>query len=296
MRTAQRFVVVLFVVLSFGIAGPLPAFEAQRQNVASGKPPPPLLGTVYVFRPMGGKFATPEMDNLAGKIRARGLEAEVFNYIDWVRPANQAIARYKAEVWKSAIIVVGHSAGGDSAIRFALWLKRAGVPVDLVVTLDPTRIAGRVPGNVERFINIYSSMNTLGGGDPLPAGDFRGHFASVDLKNYPNLWHVYLPRITGLQDTVVDKIAAVAEEPTPAEGPAVRIEYPVPRGERIVLWDSGLPVPVEAGDTAASIAARYGVPAWAVAEINHVDPARPLPAGRQLIVPRRLEAVAPPKP
>lgn len=290
MRPAGWLSAFLTILLSIAIAPPLGAAGPEAPR---GKAPPPVLATVYVFRPMGGKVATPEMDKLAEKIRARGLAAEVFNYIDWVRPANEAIARYQSETWKSPVIAVGHSAGGDSAIRFATWLNRAGVPVDLIVTLDPTRIAGRVPRNVERFINIYSSMNTLGGGDPLPAADYDGHFASVDLKNYPNVWHVYLPRITGLQDRIVDKIAAVAEEPDPAAGPTEQIEYAIPRGDPIVLWDSGRRVPVEAGDTAASIAARYDVPAWAVAELNHVDPARPLAAGQAAVVPQDLDTDSP---
>ena len=150
---------------------------------------------------------------------------------------------------KSPIIAVGHSAGGDSAIRFALWLRRANVPVDLIITLDPTRIANRVPGNVERFINIYSSANALGGGDPTPARDFHGHFASVDLKNYPNIWHVYMPRLAGLQDKVVAKIVEVAAHPVAADGPAVGIEYQMPRGEPLELWDSGVKVNVAPGDT-----------------------------------------------
>jgi len=284
MRAARRFVVLFIAALSLAGARPPAAFGAT---------PEPVLGTVYVFRPIGGKFATPEMDNLADKIRARGLEAEVFNYVDWIRPANAAIARYKSEVWKSAIILVGHSAGGDSTIRFALWLKRAGVPVNLIVTLDPTRIAGRVPANVERFVNIYSSLNTLGGGDPQPAGDFHGHFASIDLKNFHE-WHLYLPKIAGLQDAVVDKIAAVAEEPVAAEAPGVRIEYAIPRGEPIVLWDSGVTVAASAGETPTMIAAQYGVPVWAVAEINDIDPERRMPAGQRVVVPRVFEIDQPP--
>ncbi|HMN84938.1 MAG TPA: LysM peptidoglycan-binding domain-containing protein [Bauldia sp.] len=270
----------------------LPLLALAPAATAGTKPPAPVLGTVYVFRPMGGKMATPEMDNIAAKIRERGLAAGVYNYVDWIRPANEAIARYKAETWKSPIIVIGHSAGGDSAIRFSSWLNRSGVPVDLVITLDPTRIAGRVPRNVGRFINIYSSMNTLGGGDPKPASDFHGHFASVDLKNVPNLIHRYLPRTPGLQERVVEKIAAVAEDPPPAEAATVPIEYPIPAGEPIVLFDAGEKGPVKAGDTATSIAERYGVPAWAVAELNHVKPGQALIAGREVVVPRDIDSVA----
>lgn len=259
-----------------------------RPGPAMAATPTPVLGTVYVFRPIGGKYATPEMDNIAAKIRARGLAAEVFNYVDWLRPANAAIARYKSEAWKSAIMVVGHSAGGDSAIRFALWLKRAGVPVNLIVTLDPTRIASQVPGNVQRFINVYASLNTLGGGDPKPAPDFHGHFASVDLKNFHE-WHLELPKIAGLQDAVIDKMMAVAEDTAAPGTSGVRIEYAIPRGQPIVLWDSGVTVEAKDGETVADVAAQYGVPVWAVAEINHVDPGSHLSA-RRLVVPRMFEA------
>ena len=288
MRAARCLVVLLIGAVSVADVRPPAAFGAT---------PEPVLGTVYVFRPIGGKFATPEMDNLADKIRARGLEAEVFNYVDWIRPANAAIARYKSEAWKSPIIAVGHSAGGDSTIRFATWLKRAGVPVNLIVTLDPTRIAAQVPGNVERFINIYGSVNTLGGGDPKPAADFHGHFASIDLKNFHE-WHLELPKIAGLQDAVVDKIMAVVEQPEAAEAaeaPGVPIEYAIPRGDSLVLWDSGVTVAAAAGDTPATIAAQYGVPVWAVAAINHLDPERHLPAGQRVVVPRTFDTDRPPR-
>ncbi|MCP4380745.1 MAG: LysM peptidoglycan-binding domain-containing protein, partial [Hyphomicrobiales bacterium] len=241
--------------------------------------------------PMGGRLATPEMDKLARRIKARGLEAEVHPYADWIRPANAAIARYQAETWKSAIIVVGHSAGADSSIRFARWLRRAGVPVDLIITLDPTRIANTVPGNVERFVNVHSSGRTLGSGDPKPARDFKGFFASVDLKYFAVL-HRYLPGISGLQETVVNKVAAVAEQPDPPDAAAVPIAYQIPKGSPIVLWDTGMSVSAEAGETVASVAARYGVPAWAVAVINSLDPGRQLSPGQRLVVPRHLSTEA----
>ena len=281
MRLALRLVFLLVAALSIAGTGPL-AFAKQRADA-----PAPVIGTVYVFRPIGGTFTTPEMDNIATKLRAHGLEAEAYNYVNWLRPANDAIARYKAESFKSPIIVIGHSAGGDSAIRFATWLKRSGVPVNLIVTLDPTRIAGSVPSNVERFINIYSSLHALGGGDPKPARDYKGHFATVDVKEL-SIVHRYLPATPGLQDLVINKIVAVAEQPA-AVDPAIQIEYAIPKGNPIVLWDAGVPAIAAAGDTATSIAAQFGVPAWAVAGINDIDPARALSAGKRIIVPRYFE-------
>ena len=280
---------ILALAVLIQVAAPQGKAFAESPEATGATPP----AVVYVFRAMGGKFVTPEMDKLAEKVEAHGLDVEVFNYTGWIRPAKEAIRRYKSETVKSPIIAVGHSAGGDSAIRFALSLKRANVPVDLVVTLDPTRIANRVPSNVERFINIYSSTHTLGGGDPSPAKDFQGNFASVDLKNYPSIWHLYMPRMAGLQDKMVDKIVEVAALPSAGGAPSIPIEYAPPRDQPLELWDSGVAVVAAAGETAATVAAQFGVPTWVVAEINKVDANSPLPAGQRLIVPRYLGPATP---
>jgi hypothetical protein len=68
----------------------------------------------------------------------------------------------------------------------------------------------------------------------------------------------------------------------------------MPRGINVQLWDSGIPVQAEPGDTAAKVAARFGVPAWAVAQINDVDEGSTLATGRRIIIPRDLDAPPPP--
>ena len=268
------------------------AGSAQSPDPGAGATTPTAL--VYVFRAMGGKVFSKEMDNLAAKIQARGHEVEVFNYTGWMRPAKDAARRYRSDPVKPRIIAIGHSAGGDSAIRFALSLKRAHVPVDLIITLDPTRIANRVPANVARFVNIYSSEHTFGGGDPRIAPDFNGHFASVDLKDYSDIWHIYMPGMEGLQDAVVAKIAEVVAVPAAPDDSAVPIEYALPKDAPFELWDSGVVVVAGAGETAATVAAQFGVPVWAVAGINKVAADAPLAAGQRLVVPRRLATAAGP--
>jgi hypothetical protein len=263
--------------------------SAQSPDPSASTPPAAL---VYVFRAMGGKVFSKEMDNLADRIGSRGYEVQVFNYTGWMRPAKDAARRYRSDVVKPRIIAIGHSAGGDSAIRFALSLKRARIPVDLIITLDPTRIANRVPANVGRFVNIYSSEHTFGGGDPAPAPDFDGHFASVDLKDYSDIWHIYMPGMEGLQDAVVAKIAEVVAVPAAPDDAAVAIEYALPKDAPFELWDSGITVVAAAGDTAATVAAQFGVPAWAVADINKVAANAPLAPGQRLVVPRRVAAAA----
>ena len=67
---------------------------------------------------MGGRIASFEMDKLTEKIKRSGVEAETYNHVNWVGPADEAIARYKRETRKSPIMAMGHSAGGDAALRF----------------------------------------------------------------------------------------------------------------------------------------------------------------------------------
>ncbi len=246
---------------------------------------PPAL--VYVFRAMGGKFVTKDMDNLAARIRAGGSMVEVNNYTAWMAPAKDAIRLYKAAAVKPRIVALGYSAGGDSAIRFALTLKKAQVPVDLIVTLDPTRIANRVPANVKRFVNLFSSEHTMGGGDPKPARDYAGHFAAVDLKDYTDAVHLDMGGLVDLQEAIAQKVTEVIAAPD-VPGPSVPIEYAPPAGVTLEIWDSGVPATASAGDTVAGIAAQFGLPAWLVADVNDLDPNKPLAAGQRIIVPRRL--------
>lgn len=273
---------VMMVVCTLVLAAVAGSAGALAQ---SGKP----QALVYVFRAMGGKFVTKDMDTLAERIRAGGHAVTINNYTNFGAPAKEAIRLYKAAAVKPRIIALGYSAGGDAAIRFSLALKRAGVPVDLIITLDPTRIANRVPGNVKRFVNLYSSDHTMGGGDPRPARDYKGHFATIDLKDYTDAVHLDMGGLVDLQEAMAAKIEDVVAMPDPGTG-GVPITYVPPKGEALVIWDTGVAVNAAAGETVAQVATQYGVPAWAVASINKVSETKPLAAGQRLVVPRRLVA------
>lgn len=273
---------------SLSACGSLSSFEnflTPEGRNALGKP---ATGKAYVFRGMGGRFASFEMDYLRDKIASSGVEAETYNHINWWSPADEAIARYKKN--PQPIMAMGHSAGGDAALEFAWKLKRAGVPVSLIVTFDPTRKAAMVPSNVDRFVNIYQSLNFFGGGYIRPSEDFRGHFATVDLKSYWDVLHVNMVKIRGLQDKVVAKVVQITTLPVALEGTTVPIRYSMPRGEAIELWDSGFAIHTEPGDTVRGVAQRYGVPVWAVAQLNDVSPNTSLQPGQRLVIPRHLEA------
>ena len=72
-------------------------------------------------------------------------------------------------------MIVGHSLGGSAAADMAAELGRAGIPVQLVVTLDPVG-GSQVPSNVRRSVNF------------LPTGG-EDHFSVIaahqrDMSNY----------------------------------------------------------------------------------------------------------------
>ena len=106
---------------------------------------------VYLLR--GLLNMSPGFDTLAASIRSHGIPATLDSYGSWSALTQDAIADYKRGRLRS-IVIIGHSAGGGAALDMAAALGRAGVPVDLVVAIDPTGTTS-VPGNVRRAINLY---------------------------------------------------------------------------------------------------------------------------------------------
>jgi len=164
---------------------------ATSVSTARAQQPGAVHGRAYLFY---GLVAMIDwgMDQLAARINRTGVLATTNSHMTWRSVADQAIADYRRD--PKPISVVGHSAGGDSAVQFAEALAAAHVPVALLITYDPNRTAGSIPANVERYIDLFQSSNILGGGD-LPAGHgFHGHYASFNLNNRSEIIHVNMDK------------------------------------------------------------------------------------------------------
>jgi len=198
---------------------------------------------------MGGQFASVEMDHLADQIRATGVEAQVYSYIDWQRPAAAAIARYREEALKSPIIAIGHSAGrrfGDPLRRGAPPRGRTGQP-GRHLRSDAARKP--VPSNVARFINIYQSLNMVGGGDPLPAPTFMAlceHRSQEVLDRAARLSAAHHRDRAGVVAKVVEVTAPALQPPIPRR---CRSSTSCRATSRSSCGDCGLPVIADEGDT-----------------------------------------------
>ena len=223
-------------------------------------------GRAYLFRGIAGLIYSLGMDELAQRINRTGVQAGVDTYLMWRGVANQAIRDYRRD--PQPITLIGHSMGGDAAVAFAEYLNAADIPVSLLVTYDPSRFADDVPPNVQRYINIYQSLSVMGGGNIISARGFHGHYASINLSAHGEIIHINIEKADGIQEQLVAKIVQIARTPAAGQGEAVPIRYAVPAASAIELWDSGVAVTAQAGDTLQSLATAHHVPIWALTQIN----------------------------
>ncbi len=179
-------------------------------------PPPPVpapdrqaetLGHIYVFRGFADIFSI-GMNDLALKLFNGGYEVTLGSYTDWAPTAEQALQRYRADPARARIAIVGHSFGANASLAMAAWLGLQGVPVDLLVTYDPTFALIAVTSNVKRTLNFYA-------GPPLGYALVSWPGAPVQNIDRTELSHVEVAKASDLHDRT---IAAIVEAfaPRPA--------------------------------------------------------------------------------
>ena len=127
---------------------------------------------LYVL--LGFANLSPGLRDFGARIGHRGIPTTVGSYMEWPIFAAQAIEQYKHGRLRT-IMIVGHSLGGGAAHAMAAELGRHGVPVKLVVALDPV-------GDSERSRNVRRSVTIL------PKGN-ENHFSMItaherDLRAY----------------------------------------------------------------------------------------------------------------
>jgi len=278
---------VFYAMFDPAAAGPsLPGAPAQP----SVEPPPAEAaiqprGRVYLFRGFAGVVFSRGMDRLAELIEQAGLKASVNEAVMCSSMAQQAIADYRKG--PVPITAIGHSMGAACALSFAGMLDAEHIPVSLVVTTDPAKISDDVPANVERYINIFQSNSILGGRDVKPGQGFAGHYASYDLVRHADINHLNIEKDDSIHEQVVSKVLLLAATPAKTDTETVPIRYVVPADAIVQLWDSGMPVFAQPGDTLQTLATRYQVPLWSLSQMNPAANGMLLP-GQRITVPRFL--------
>ncbi len=275
----------------YGASGPASADPSGSVAPLTGAQiPPAQLPRVYLFRGFAGVVFSRGMDALAEKIEQAGFSATVNEAVICPVIAKDAIRDYRAK--PAPVVAVGHSVGAACAIAFAEMLGAESISVSLVVTTDPNRIAGDVPPNVERYINIFQSNSVLGGRDVKPGKGFKGHYASYDLIEHKDISHLNIEKTETIHDQVLSKIEQLAATPAKGSSDPMPIRLVVPADADLELWDSGMSITTHRGDTLETIAAQNRVPLWSLVQINPGADNAPLAPGRRLIVPRHLIPLA----
>jgi pimeloyl-ACP methyl ester carboxylesterase len=121
-------------------------------------------GGEHLYVLLGFANLSPGLSDFGSRIGHRGIPTTVGSYMEWPAFAAEAVERYKHGHLR-AIMIVGHSLGGAAAHAMAAELGRHGVPVRLVVTLDPV-------GDSEKSKNVRRSVTIL------PKAD-ENHFSMI---------------------------------------------------------------------------------------------------------------------
>jgi hypothetical protein len=150
------------------------------------------------------------LDRLAQELRARGINTEVRKHLYWTTAVSD-ILRERVAGKIGALILIGHSQGGNDAIEIARALEISHVPVDLVVTFDPFR-QKPVPANVARAINYYQR----GGWGLVPETGFRGKLVNNDLAADLTITHFNIDNDSRIHADVLREVDALRQVNTQA--------------------------------------------------------------------------------
>ncbi len=242
---------------------------------------------VYLFRGALGPIFSTGMDRLAEKIVRAGIPARTYEFTLCPLIASMAVDKYRQD--PAPIVLIGHSMGGRCALQFSEKLQEEGIPVSLVVTIDPAHLSPDVPANVERYINIFLSKNVLGGGDIKPVAGFPGHYASYDVQQHDEISHITIDKVDTIHEQLLTKILQLSATPAETGDEILPLRYAVPAKEDIELWDSGMAVTARPGDTLQTLASQYHLPLWSLTQVNPMPDTMPLVPGQRVTVPRHLE-------
>lgn len=159
---------------------------------------------VYLIRGVLNIFSL-GLDDIAAKLQRQGIPASVHNHLAWSLVADEAAAEYKSGRVRT-IILVGHSAGADAVANIAAQLGHEGIPVKLVIGLDPGLSPLPASGHVERYINYYISTGM--GHTIAKSRQFRGNLRNVDVANRPGIGHFNIDKAAVMEDKVMRDIHA----------------------------------------------------------------------------------------
>lgn len=153
------------------------------------------------------------LDDLAAKLEKLGIPASVYGHGEADEVVATATRDYRSG-GLSTIVLIGHSLGAGAAMTVAHELDGAGVPVSLLISLDPV-FPNTVAANVRRAVNYYVPGTGVEVG--REAG-FRGDLKNIDVGNEPDMGHMAVQAAESMHKRMIDMVrAAVRGEGLPGK-------------------------------------------------------------------------------
>ena len=169
--------------------------------IASGSISTAQAEEVYLIRGFLNVFSD-GMNQMTRQLKARGIRARAISNGAWQDVASDIIRRSKQKRVSYPIVIAGHSLGGVEAPRFANALGKAGIPVELVIGLDPGFPQPPAFGKgTKRVVNykIPSGKNYRRG------SGFKGSIKTYDVSKY-GTDHVGIDKNRKVQSLVISQI------------------------------------------------------------------------------------------
>ncbi len=160
---------------------------------------------VYMIRGAMNVFSA-GINQMTNKLKSRGVNARSMSNGQWSGVARDIISRKKSGRVSFPIVIAGHSVGGQEAPRFADALAKAGVPVALVIGIDPGWAAPPpFTAGSPRVVNFWVGGTTRG--NPYrSSGGFRGSIRNVDIRSFSNADHVQIDKDPKVQRRIIGLI------------------------------------------------------------------------------------------
>jgi hypothetical protein len=164
-------------------------------------------GRTHVYLLRGIANVSVGLDALARKLARLDIAASVHSHGDGASVAAEATRDYKSGRIRS-IVLIGHSLGAGAVLSAARTLNEAGVPVALLIALDPVSSATVAP-NVRRAVNFYVS----GSGVPVGAEPgFHGVLKNVDVSGDPGMSHMAVQATDKMHSRMIGYVRALAAD------------------------------------------------------------------------------------
>lgn len=156
---------------------------------------------VYMIRGFMNVFSN-GMNQMTSQLKSKGIRAKAISNGDWRNLANDIISRAKQKKVSYPIVIAGHSLGGVEAPSFANKLGAAGVPVALVIGLDP---GFNQPPPFRKGAKKVINYKIPSGKNYRKGPGFNGKITTIDVSRY-GTDHVGIDKNRKVQSLVIAQI------------------------------------------------------------------------------------------